>query len=78
MRFKKDQYQLMQELEYRVKEKIQNSFYIKSQSYYGQEVKVDFNALIATAVTEGIVEAVQFLIKEQYTQENFEEDMGLK
>lgn len=78
MKLKKDKELFLAELECDVKCAIQQAFYVDAPTYYGQQVSVNFNELISRAVAAGVQTAMAKLIEDQYTDEDFERDIGLK
>ena len=78
MKFKRDFSEILKSIEYRVNEQVKMAFIAPKGNYYGEEVKVSLNDVIAKAVAEGVVVGIATLIAEQYTNEDFENDIGLR
>lgn len=78
MKLKVDKEQFISDVYNDVNYAVEASFRARQPSYYGEEVKIDINSMIRTAVAEGITIAMRRLIDSQYTVEDFENDMGLK
>ena len=78
MKLKVDKEQFLINLEYNIQLAIKRAFLANSASYYGQQVEVNFNEIISMAVSAGVVTAMEQLIEYQYTDEDFERDIGLK
>lgn len=78
MRFKKDMDTLMHTVRTNVHNEVKRAFVAPTTNYYyGQEVKFDMNDIIASAIAKGVAEGLRTLIDEEYTDEDFERDIGL-
>ena len=77
MRLKMDKEQFLSGLRDNVHVEIQNAFAVQ-YNYYGQPTNINLNELISTAINAAVVTAIRDLIEAQYTDEDFERDMGLK
>lgn len=78
MRLKIDKDSFLSNVESDVKCAVEQSFYANAPAYYGQQVSVNFNEIISRAVAAGVMSAMERLIESQYTDEDFEQDIGLK
>lgn len=77
MKLKREKENFLHDLEQDVKNSILDGFVYYSNSYYGSS-SINLNEVISTAVALGIRRAMEKLIEEQYTDEDFENDIGLK
>lgn len=78
MRLKTDKHSFLNQLEYKLNQEIANSFTAPEPQWYGQQVQVKFDDLIKQAISKAVLTAVEELIENQYTDEMFESDIGLK
>jgi len=78
VRIKGDLNEFLGNVEADVKHAVQQSFIVNAPSYYGEQVSFNFNEMISKAVAVGVSAAMERLIASQYTDEDFEHDIGLK
>ncbi len=77
MKLKKSLDDVIYDIEEEVKFEVTQAFKAPSPEYYGQEVNISINDLIAKAITKGVTVGIRKLIENQYTDEDFENDMGI-
>ncbi len=77
MKLKEDTDTVLRRIEDRVREQVKMAFTCPPPSYYGEEVKISINDVISKAIAEGVVVGIATLLQNQYTQEDFEKDVGL-
>ena len=56
---------------------IKKSFYVENM-YYSSTSHVDINAVISHAISNGIMAGFEAYMSMQYTDEDFESDLGLR
>lgn len=77
IRFQKDFEQVMRDTQYDVEREVKRAFNSPAPQYYGQEVPININDVIIQAITKGVMQGLRTLVQNQYTDEDFERDMGL-
>lgn len=78
MKLKVDKDYFLSTVQAEVEMAVKNSFYVTAPNYYGEQVSVNFNDLISKAVAQGVMAAMEYLVDSQYTDDDFEKDIGLK
>ena len=78
MKLKVDKDHFLRTVHADVKYAVEQSFYANTPSHYGEQVSVNFNEIIYRAVAAGVTSAMKRLIESQYTDDDFERDIGLK